>query len=615
MFPQLGLSLLQPRQALVKLQSPSQTITATIFHVKRWIHSSTSRRKSRLEGIRAFTDPKWSHTDALAPSADQEKALKLALERKCLYLGGPAGTGKTHVLHRIYRHLTSKRQVVLVTASTGIAAQSMNGRTFQHFFGIRGDCQVKLIEDVDCILLDEVSMMFPTILENFDATARLMRGSAEPFGGIRMILCGDFLQLPPVAKDKAAQVIFEHPLFRDNFYLTALHVVHRVYAEYSSFREGLAKLRYGQLTSEMYSLIRSRAGTPDDELSDATYLFLTRHQAAHRNLLELEKIPGESLAFPRVLTEPKLSSTWTSSVAFTCSEKIPPALRSTGNLRSALNYVLSGKLFARGAPSDALVLEVLSETADVATYFTHANTFWFRRFAADAEDKAATLRRNLIRAIEYIGGDIVHGQGDAILRKVSPAIDRCTARDRVGETIHLRVGARVMLTRNLTPALVNGSIGVVEDFVPAFDGDAREALPSAAYDHVLAYARITGEIAPVLPVVRFESNLRVLIPPVAQWVGRTKETAQFHREMLHIPLLLAYAFTIHKVQGLTLTNQVVIDFRQAHPCPHLVYVALSRVRSPTQLVVKGFSRRLIQTCPKAMDFEKRLLDEKAQSNT
>ena len=66
------------------------------------------------------------------------------------------------------------------------------------------------------------------------------------------------------------------------------------------------------------------------------------------------------------------------------------------------------------------------------------------------------------------------------------------------------------------------------------------------------------------------------------------------------------------MQGLTLTGPVVVDFRNGFVQPHLVYVALSRVRSPEQLTVRGLKKASVIVCPKSMEFEAYLQKKSAE---
>jgi ATP-dependent DNA helicase PIF1 len=131
-----------------------------------------------------------------------------------LVLGG-AGTGKTTFLRELQRR-GGTRQVFL--APTGVAALHLGGQTIHSFFGIpprivnvdeilpRGRRR-ELLRKVKRVVIDEVSMVRGDLLDAIDSCLRLARDSGEPFGGVQMVLVGDFLQLPPVMPPTEAEVL------------------------------------------------------------------------------------------------------------------------------------------------------------------------------------------------------------------------------------------------------------------------------------------------------------------------------------------------------------------------------------------------------------------------
>ncbi|MGE4373816.1 MAG: ATP-dependent RecD-like DNA helicase [Xanthobacter sp.] len=122
-----------------------------------------------------------------------------------MVLGG-AGTGKTTFLQRLRRE-GGGRQVFL--APTGVAALQVGGQTIHSFFGIpprlmnpdevRPRVQVRrLLKKLDRVVIDEISMVRADLLDAVDISLRIARDNPAPFGGVQMVLVGDFLQLPPV---------------------------------------------------------------------------------------------------------------------------------------------------------------------------------------------------------------------------------------------------------------------------------------------------------------------------------------------------------------------------------------------------------------------------------
>lgn len=122
------------------------------------------------------------------------------------YITGKAGTGKSTLL-TYFREHTNKNIVIL--APTGIAAINVEGSSIHSFFrfpptliekkNITADPSRKeLFENLDTIIIDEISMVRADLLDGIDQSLRLNRNSARPFGGVQMIFFGDVYQLPPV---------------------------------------------------------------------------------------------------------------------------------------------------------------------------------------------------------------------------------------------------------------------------------------------------------------------------------------------------------------------------------------------------------------------------------
>lgn len=132
-----------------------------------------------------------------------------------VFLTGAAGSGKTYLLNEYIRFLKSQNIGVGITASTGIAATHMGGLTIHAWAGIgiartASDIDIRMMAAsrrvlkrfirTDVLIIDEISMLDADRLNLVDRVARVARGSFEPFGGMQVVLCGDFFQLPPVAR-------------------------------------------------------------------------------------------------------------------------------------------------------------------------------------------------------------------------------------------------------------------------------------------------------------------------------------------------------------------------------------------------------------------------------
>ena len=144
---------------------------------------------------------------------EQLKVIDMVQAGENIFFTGSAGTGKTYLLQKIIKTLPP--ETTFVTASTGAAACHIGGITLHSFAGIgRGEGTLKQCIDMaskehkannwkkcKCLIIDEISMVDGDFFDKLETIARVVRNSSKPFGGIQLVLCGDFLQLPPVSKD------------------------------------------------------------------------------------------------------------------------------------------------------------------------------------------------------------------------------------------------------------------------------------------------------------------------------------------------------------------------------------------------------------------------------
>ena len=152
---------------------------------------------------------------------NQGLALEILLAGESAMLTGPAGTGKTFVLNQFIKLAKYEGKHVSVTATTGLAATHLGGTTIHAWAGIgvldalpsgfaehmtKG--RREIIEKTDVLIIDEISMLHDYRLDMVDEVCRLVRRKDEPFGGIQMIMSGDFYQLPPVNRNDSREGSF-----------------------------------------------------------------------------------------------------------------------------------------------------------------------------------------------------------------------------------------------------------------------------------------------------------------------------------------------------------------------------------------------------------------------
>lgn len=146
----------------------------------------------------------------------QETALNLLKAGENVFLTGSAGAGKTYTLNQYIQYLKARKVSVAITASTGIAATHMNGMTIHTWAGIGikdylSDDDLKRmkerkylkehLENTQVLIIDEISMLHAKQLNLVNQVLKYFKESDEAFGGIQVIVAGDFFQLPPVGRN------------------------------------------------------------------------------------------------------------------------------------------------------------------------------------------------------------------------------------------------------------------------------------------------------------------------------------------------------------------------------------------------------------------------------
>ena len=171
---------------------------------------------------------------------DQEGVLSALNGHGNVFVTGAAGTGKSFVFNNYFQSDECVRRYggVPILASTGAAAILVGGRTFHSFFGLKNmqGPPHKIIEDAldsyfvcrglsytDCIAVDEISMLSAETLEVAEEIARTVRQDPRPWGGLRILASGAFLQLPPVSNaEQVATWAFQGSVWEASEFQTAL---------------------------------------------------------------------------------------------------------------------------------------------------------------------------------------------------------------------------------------------------------------------------------------------------------------------------------------------------------------------------------------------------------
>ncbi len=241
----------------------------------------------------------------------QNTALTILKSGKNVFITGSAGTGKTYLLHQYVGWLKERRVYPTIVAPTGIAASHLGGQTIHSFFalGIRDRIDEGYVEflmdkkylktrfsKLDILIIDEVSMISPDIFSAMDLILRGFKGTDVPFGGVQVVISGDFFQLPPVSREpKEKRFAWQSPVWKA-LDLQTCYLEEKFRQDDSRLIQILDDIRAGSISEASEQMLAERH---EKELSIETPTKLYTHNVDvdRINLSELEKLEGESKVF------------------------------------------------------------------------------------------------------------------------------------------------------------------------------------------------------------------------------------------------------------------------------------------------------------------------------
>lgn len=240
----------------------------------------------------------------------QQEALDILRTGNNVYLTGSAGSGKTYVLSQYLLYLKQQGVKVGVTASTGVASTQLSGMTVHAWSGlgarevltehdiaelVKRKYLIKRYEKTQVLVIDEVSMLSSKTLEGIDTLCRAFKNSSLPFGGMQVVLCGDFFQLPPVSNG-STDFIYESTLWEDlGLKICYLDKSYRQNDE--RFIRLLTDIRENNVTSRTWDTLKERFIDPITPGMTPTRLFTHNFQADLINARELNKLTGEEYLY------------------------------------------------------------------------------------------------------------------------------------------------------------------------------------------------------------------------------------------------------------------------------------------------------------------------------
>jgi ATP-dependent exoDNAse (exonuclease V) alpha subunit len=241
----------------------------------------------------------------------QGEAITILKTGANVFLTGEPGSGKTHTINAFVEWLRGSGIEPSVTAATGIAATHVGGMTLHSWSGI-GIAESLSLADVDRIaskehiakriqkakvlIIEEISMLSAATFEMADAICREVRRVDTPFGGLSVILVGDFFQLPPISRGRDVKFAYESPVWRDLNLITC-YLTEQYRQDDAEFLGVLSAIRSGEVETLHYEELMRRHLDPIELPLDTPKLFSHNADVDRINAAELAKLPGTSKKF------------------------------------------------------------------------------------------------------------------------------------------------------------------------------------------------------------------------------------------------------------------------------------------------------------------------------
>lgn len=441
-------------------------------------------------------------------SPEQQIAYDKYTEGKNIFVTGPGGSGKSMLIKKVYEHALENGKKIQVTALTGCATVLLNcnAKTIYSWAGIGlGNASAetyikemyinkrtarKAWTETDVLIVDEVSMLSQKIFELLNEIGKAVRRSPLPFGGLQLIFCGDFYQLPPVGNrndQESKNFCFESMDWETTFSLEnqieLIQIFRQTDQEYVDI---LNQIREGKIKNKTNIILSEMVGREIDKslIIEPTKIFPTRSKVDAINRTKMDMLTGNTVTY---------------------------------NMEFHKNMEIT---------KESLLKEKFTEK--------------------DIQFELTNLSKNLM----------------------------------CDEKVQLKVGAQVMCIINVRSCtegsteleLCNGSQGIITSFCES-----------------------SG-----LPIVKFNNGKTIMLN---RHFWKSEKIPGIG--VSQVPLILAWAITIHKSQGTTM-DVAEIDVGQDIFENGQTYVALSRVKSLSGLYLSGYNSNKIFIHAKAREFYEKL---------
>ncbi|KAL8329811.1 hypothetical protein RB597_005206 [Gaeumannomyces tritici] len=504
--------------------------------------------------------------DGVTLNREQSRLVELVLGGRNVFYTGPAGCGKSAVLKTFVRELEIRHKIVDIVAPTGIAALNVGGTTTWSYMGWKPDDDRKPLDELkeitgsdnyarerlqgtEVLVIDEISMLDSNFFYRMSEVMKSVRESSDPFGGVQVVVTGDFLQLPPVKPFKYCM---------------------------ECGRDLLWHKKHDVLTCPNDSDDSDDSSPPSNQ----------------------PRCPNPR-AYSRADKWAFRSTTW-AECDFSCVQLKNVHRQSDPGFLSLLAKC------RLGSPMSQEEVELLKRNTSCAE---NAVKLSCTNKEVDAINKREYDRLDTEQFMYRCVDDIVGLNPKSRRHQRLLHLERkeVKAEDLEHETLYefrehrydkklfLREGMRVCLLANLDidAGLVNGSQGVICGFEIITGESTGAKRRESKIDRF-----IEGLEKEWWPVVEFENKIKgepklrrtIVADRTIIERGPHSRPSEVLLSRTQIPLMPAWAMTVHKAQGMTLEN-VIVNMDRVFEEGQL-YVALSRARSLGGLVVEGNSEAL-----------------------
>ncbi|KAM9621487.1 ATP-dependent DNA helicase PIF1 [Morphnus guianensis] len=308
-----------PRSSRLLGRPPPAFAVISPLQERELLRAPGRLRGGEARGERPAEVPRAERRPPARLSAEQEAVLGAVRSGKSVFFTGCAGTGKSFLLKKIVGSLPPKS--TYATASTGVAACHIGGTTLHAFAGI-GSGKAPLEQCIQLaerpgvrqhwlacqhLIIDEISMVDGKFFDKLEAVARAVRKRDEPFGGIQLIICGDFLQLPPVCKaNEETKFCFQAKSWRKCIHINMELTEVRRQTD-KTFVSLLSAVRLGRCTEEVTRLLMQTAANRSERDGIlATRLCTHKDDVEITNERCLQQLSGEVHTFEALDSDPML---------------------------------------------------------------------------------------------------------------------------------------------------------------------------------------------------------------------------------------------------------------------------------------------------------------------